>query len=76
MAVIVGLNIATGFVWLTFNAVSKISETWLNAGLTEVNLSSQLYFAGSIFTSLFSGYIFEKYGIKIAVSYIFYYLQK
>lgn len=69
MLVIISLNIATGFVWLTFNSVSKISEKWLNASLTEVNLSSMLYFAGSIATSSFSGYVFEKWGIKFAVSH-------
>lgn len=68
MVVIIGLNIATAFVWLTFSAVSKISETWLNASLTEINLSSMLYFIGSIVTSNFSGFVFEKWGIKVAVS--------
>lgn len=67
MGVIIGLNIATGLVWLTFSSVSSISEKWLHASLSEVNLSSILYFIGSIVTSSFSGFVFEKWGIKIAV---------
>src|SRR4051812_14007974 len=43
MIVIVLLNIATGLVWLTFSTVSEISEKWLNASSTEMNLASILY---------------------------------
>lgn len=70
MLALVGLNLATGLVWLTFNSVSDISERWLNASLTEVNLTSMLYFLGSILTSSLSGFVFEKWGIKVAVSNI------
>jgi len=71
MFAIVCLNLATGLVWLTFNAVSKISEEWFHASLTEVNLSVTLYFFGCILVSSFSGYIFERYGIKKAVSFLY-----
>jgi hypothetical protein len=71
MLAIVCLNLSTGLVWLTFNAVSKISEDWFHASLTEVNLSVTLYFFGCIFMSPFSGYVFERWGIKKAVSLVF-----
>jgi hypothetical protein len=61
------LNISTGLVWLTFNAVPQITSNWLHTGWTQTNLSVILYFAGSIVASTFSGYVFEKWGIKTAV---------
>lgn len=61
------LNLSTGLVWLTFNAVTKISETWLKADKSQVNLTVILYFVAYIIMSSFSGYIFEKWGIKKAL---------
>ena len=68
MLAICFLNISTGLVWLTFNAVPQITSNWLHTGWTQTNLSVILYFAGSIVASTFSGYVFEKWGIKKAVS--------
>lgn len=39
MLAIFMLNLSTGLVWLTFNAVPDISAEWLNTGKSHVNLS-------------------------------------
>lgn len=39
MLAIFMLNLSTGLVWLTFNAVPDISAEWLHTGKTQVNLS-------------------------------------
>jgi len=63
------LNISTGLVWLTFNAVPQISSNWLHTGWSDTNLTVVLYFIGTIVASTFSGFIFEKYGIRKAVKF-------
>lgn len=68
LAAIFILNVSTSFVWLTFNAVPQITANWLNTGLTEVNLTVILYFIGYITMSPFSGYAFERFGLKKSVS--------
>lgn len=37
------LNISTGLVWLTFNAVPDISAEWLHTGKSHVNLSVSIF---------------------------------
>lgn len=39
MLAIFMLNLSTGLVWLTFNAVPDISAEWLHTGKSHVNLS-------------------------------------
>lgn len=39
MLAIFMLNLSTGLVWLTFNAVPDISAEWLHTGKSNVNLS-------------------------------------
>ncbi|KAF9350327.1 hypothetical protein BGX26_011474 [Mortierella sp. AD094] len=61
---IVLLNIATGFVWLTYSSVADSAEAYLNCSSTVVNLTSILYFIAYIIMAPVSGWMFEKHGIK------------
>lgn len=42
MLAIFMLNLSTGLVWLTFNAVPDISAEWLHTGKSHVNLTVSL----------------------------------
>lgn len=61
---IVLLNIATGFVWLTYSSVSDSAAEYLNCSNTVVNLTSILYFVAYVVMAPISGWMFEKHGIK------------
>jgi len=61
---IVLLNIATGFVWLSYSSVATYAEDYLNCSSTVVNLTSIIYFIAYVFMAPVSGWMFEKYGIK------------
>ncbi|KAF9094246.1 hypothetical protein BGX27_001502 [Mortierella sp. AM989] len=61
---IVLLNIATGFVWLTYSSVADFAQAYLNCSSTVINLTSILYFIAYIIMAPVSGWMFEKYGIK------------
>ncbi|KAG0046232.1 hypothetical protein BGZ83_008600 [Gryganskiella cystojenkinii] len=61
---IVLLNVATGFVWLSYSSVATYAEAYLNCSSTVVNLTSIIYFIAYVFMAPVSGWMFEKYGIK------------
>ncbi|KAF9309651.1 hypothetical protein BG003_009515 [Podila horticola] len=61
---IVLLNLATGFVWLTYSPVATAAQGYLNCDNTIVNLTSILYFVAYLVMSPVSGWMFEKKGIK------------
>ncbi|KAG0326749.1 hypothetical protein BGZ99_009048 [Dissophora globulifera] len=61
---IVLLNIATGFVWLTYSSVSTAAQGYLNCSSTVVNATSILYFLAYLVMGPVSGWMFEKHGIK------------
>lgn len=61
---IVLLNVATGFVWLSYSSVSTYAEQYLNCKPIVVNLTSIIYFIAYVFMGPVSGWMFEKYGIK------------
>ncbi|KAG0326165.1 hypothetical protein BGZ99_009962 [Dissophora globulifera] len=61
---IVLLNIATGFVWLTYSSVPDAAQAYLNCSSTVVNLTVILYFIAYVVTAPLSGWMFEKHGIK------------
>lgn len=44
MLAIFVLNLSTGLVWLTFNAVPDISAEWLHTGKSHVNLTVSLIY--------------------------------
>lgn len=44
MLAIFMLNLSTGLVWLTFNAVPDISAEWLHTGKSHVNLTVSLIY--------------------------------
>ncbi|KAF9207091.1 hypothetical protein BGZ49_001195 [Haplosporangium sp. Z 27] len=64
---IVLLNIATGFVWLTYSSVSDIAMDYFSCSSTVINLTSILYFIAYIIMTPVSGWMFEKHGIKRAL---------
>ncbi|KAF9369950.1 hypothetical protein CPB97_003141 [Podila verticillata] len=61
---IVLLNLATGFVWLTYSPVASAAQGYLNCDNNIVNLTSILYFVAYLVMSPASGWMFEKKGIK------------
>ncbi|GJJ77424.1 MFS transporter, FLVCR family, MFS-domain-containing protein 7 [Entomortierella parvispora] len=61
---IVLLNIATGFVWLSYSSVATYAEDYLNCGSDTVNMTSIIYFICYVLMAPVSGWMFEKYGIK------------
>ncbi|KAF9921910.1 hypothetical protein FBU30_008016 [Linnemannia zychae] len=61
---IVLLNIATGFVWLSYSSVPDAARIYLNADDFLVSLTSILYFIAYIIMAPVSGWMFEKHGIK------------
>ncbi|KAF8935012.1 major facilitator superfamily domain-containing protein [Dissophora ornata] len=61
---IVLLNIATGFVWLTYSSVPDAAQAYLNCSNTVVNLTTILYFIAYVVMAPVSGWMFEKHGIK------------
>ncbi|KAF8981620.1 hypothetical protein BGZ46_002530 [Entomortierella lignicola] len=64
---IVLLNIATGFVWLTYSSVSDIAMDYFSCSSTVINLTNILYFIAYIIMTPVSGWMFEKHGIKRAL---------
>lgn len=64
---IVLLNIATGFVWLSYSSVPDAARVYLNADDFLVSLTSILYFIAYIIMAPVSGWMFEKHGIKKAL---------
>ncbi|KAF9961092.1 hypothetical protein BGZ65_011226 [Modicella reniformis] len=64
---IILLNIATGFVWLTYSSVPDAAQEYLRCSNTVINLTSILYFIGSVIMAPVSGWMFEKHGIKRAL---------
>ncbi|KAG0297031.1 hypothetical protein BGZ96_007915 [Linnemannia gamsii] len=61
---IVILNIATGFVWLTYSAVPAQAMAFLNCSGSVINLTSILYFIAYVLMVPISGWMCERYGIK------------
>ncbi|KAF9903111.1 hypothetical protein EC991_004137 [Linnemannia zychae] len=61
---IVLLNIATGFVWLSYSSVPDAARIYLNCDDFLVSLTSILYFVAYIIMAPISGWMFEKHGIK------------
>ncbi|KAG0271794.1 hypothetical protein BGZ95_000350 [Linnemannia exigua] len=61
---IVLLNIATGFVWLSYSSVPDAARIYLNSDDLLVSLTSILYFVAYIIMAPISGWMFEKHGIK------------
>ncbi|KAF8930279.1 hypothetical protein BGZ47_000669 [Haplosporangium gracile] len=64
---IVLLNVATGFVWLSYSSVPDAARVYLNADDFLVSLTSILYFIAYIIMAPVSGWMFEKHGIKKAL---------
>ncbi|KAF9144344.1 hypothetical protein BG015_000139 [Linnemannia schmuckeri] len=61
---IVILNIATGFVWLTYSAVPAQAMAFLNCSGSVINLTSILYFIAYVLMAPISGWMCERYGIQ------------
>ncbi|KAK3845938.1 MAG: major facilitator superfamily domain-containing protein [Linnemannia gamsii] len=61
---IVILNIATGFVWLTYSAVPAQSMSFLNCSGSVINLTSILYFIAYVLMAPISGWMCERHGIQ------------
>ncbi|KAF9101019.1 hypothetical protein BGX29_006073 [Mortierella sp. GBA35] len=64
---IVLLNVATGFVWLSYSSVPDAARNYLNCDDFLVSLTSILYFVAYIIMAPVSGWMFEKHGIKKAL---------
>ena len=62
--VIVALNIATGFVWLTYFAVPAQSSIFLNSTGSILSLTSILHFIAYVLMAPISGWVCEHHGIK------------
>ncbi|KAF9087668.1 hypothetical protein BGX23_007962 [Mortierella sp. AD031] len=61
---IVLLNIATGFVWLTYSAVPDHASAYLNCSPAIINLTSILYFIAYVLMAPVSGWMCERHGIQ------------
>ncbi|KAF9104371.1 hypothetical protein BGX29_001965 [Mortierella sp. GBA35] len=64
---IVILNIATGFVWLTYTSALNAAMAYLNTTELVVSLTTILYFIAFLIMSPVSGWMFEKKGIKYSL---------
>ncbi|KAF9932600.1 hypothetical protein FBU30_007746 [Linnemannia zychae] len=64
---IVILNIATGFVWLTYTSALNAAKAFLNTTELIVSLTSIFYFIAFLIMSPVSGWMFEKKGIKFSL---------
>ncbi|KAF9946325.1 hypothetical protein BGZ72_000424 [Mortierella alpina] len=65
---IVLLNLATGFVWLTFTSVATVSEDYLHSSSFMVTMTSIVYFIAYIIMAPVSGWMFETKGIQPSLS--------
>ncbi|CAO3574074.1 unnamed protein product [Mortierella alpina] len=65
---IILLNLATGFVWLTFTAVASVSEEYLHSSKIVVTMTSIVYFVAYIIMAPVSGWMFETKGIQPSLS--------
>ncbi|KAF9906624.1 hypothetical protein EC991_000425 [Linnemannia zychae] len=65
--VIVLLNIATTFVWLTYSSVPEAAAEYLNCDPFLVSVTSILYFFAFMVMAPVSGWMFEKRGIRYSL---------
>ncbi|KAF9563548.1 hypothetical protein BGW38_008940, partial [Lunasporangiospora selenospora] len=61
---IVFLNIASGFIWLTYSSVTEAAQAYLNCTSTFINLTSMLYFVAFVIMAPLAGWMFEAQGIR------------
>ncbi|KAF9557986.1 hypothetical protein EC968_007323 [Mortierella alpina] len=65
---IVLLNLATGFVWLTFTAAITVSKNYFHSSTFTVTMTSVVYFIAYIIMAPVSGWMFETKGIQASLS--------
>lgn len=68
LAALCGLASSCSLMWLSFSVVSDISVKWLDVDMTGVNWLGNATALMYIFTSLITGWFFERFGVKRSVS--------
>jgi hypothetical protein len=67
LAALCGLASSCSLMWLSFSAVTDISVKWLDVNITAVSWLGNATALMYIFTSLITGWFFEKFGVKNSV---------
>lgn len=68
LAALCALASSCSIMWLSFSVVTDISVKWLDVNISSVSWLGNATALMFIFTSLITGWFFEKYGVKNSVS--------
>lgn len=68
LAALCGLASSCSLMWLSFSVVSDISVKWLDVDMTGVDWLGNATAFMYVFTSLITGWFFERFGVKRSVS--------